>query len=130
MARTTPTTVSQIWIPRFQKRLQIHDPRGAKSLNVAAFCPNPLSGGGSSVGLSENTANSIQVAPNPFDTELEITANAPIQSLILRDAQGKLVLRQEATSNTIKIETATLQNGIYFLEVQTANGLELVKVVK
>jgi hypothetical protein len=41
-----------------------------------------------------------------------------------------LVLRQEATSNTIKIETATLQNGIYFLEVQTANGLELVKVVK
>jgi hypothetical protein len=97
---------------------------------AAAFRPNPLSGGGSSVGLSENTANSIQVAPNPFDTELEITANASIQSLILRDAQGKLVLRQEATSNTVTIETATLQNGIYFLEVQTANGLELVKVVK
>jgi hypothetical protein len=97
---------------------------------AAAFRPNPLTGGGSSVGLSENTATGIQVAPNPFDTELEITANAPIQSLILRDAQGKLVLRQEATSNTVIIETATLQNGIYFLEVQTANGLELVKVVK
>jgi hypothetical protein len=40
--------------------------------------------------------------------ELEITANAPVQSIVLCDEQGKLVFSQEAKSNNFKIETATL----------------------
>jgi hypothetical protein len=102
----------------------------ADCFQAAAYRPNPVSGGGASAGLTENAANSVVVAPNPFDTELEIMANATIQSLILRDAQGKVVMSQAANSNSLKIETAALQSGIYFLEVQTATGLELIKVVK
>jgi hypothetical protein len=48
----------------------------------------------------------------------------------LRDAQGKVVLQQVVNSNQLDVETASLQSGVYFLEVQTVSGLELVKVVK
>jgi hypothetical protein len=30
----------------------------------------------------------------------------------------------------LEVATASLQSGVYFLEVQTASGVELVKVVK
>jgi hypothetical protein len=39
-------------------------------------------------------------------------------------------MQQAANSNKFEVETASLQSGVYFLEVQTASGVELVKVVK
>jgi len=41
-----------------------------------------------------------------------------------------VVLQQLANSNKVEVETAALQSGVYFLEVQTIGGVELVKVVK
>ncbi|MEY4894132.1 MAG: hypothetical protein RL751_944, partial [Bacteroidota bacterium] len=41
-----------------------------------------------------------------------------------------VVLQQAANSNKLDVQTAALQSGMYFLEIQTASGLELVKVVK
>jgi hypothetical protein len=48
----------------------------------------------------------------------------------LRDAQGKVVLQQAANSNKLDVQTAALQSGMYFLEIQTASGLQVSKLLK
>ncbi|MDP4800196.1 MAG: T9SS type A sorting domain-containing protein, partial [Crocinitomicaceae bacterium] len=72
----------------------------------------------------------LKVAPNPFEQQFTVSSAELIQALTLRDAQGKVMLQQEANSNKLDVQTAALQSGVYFLEVQTASGLELVKLVK
>ena len=88
---------------------------------------NPNSG---SAGLAAANKSTLKVAPNPFEQQFTVTSAELIEGITLRDAQGKVVLQQVANSNTLEVETGSLQSGVYFLEVQTANGVELVKVVK
>lgn len=88
---------------------------------------NPNSG---SAGLTSASKSALKVAPNPFEQQFTVTSAVLIEALTLRDAQGKVVLQHVANSNNIEVETAALQSGVYFLEVQTTSGVELVKVVK
>jgi hypothetical protein len=81
-------------------------------------------------GLAGASKSALQVAPNPFEQQFTISATELIEAITLRDAQGKVVLQQVANSNNIEVETAALHSGVYFLEVQTTSGAELVKVVK
>jgi hypothetical protein len=88
---------------------------------------NPNSNGAGLTGISKSV---LKVAPNPFEQQFTVSSDQMIQALTLRDAQGKVVMQQAANSNKLDVETASLQSGVYFLEVQTASGVELVKVVK
>jgi hypothetical protein len=88
---------------------------------------NPNTG---SAGLAAANKSTLKVAPNPFEQQFTVTSAELIEAITLRDAQGKVVLQQAASSNTLEVETGSLQSGVYFLEVQTARGVELVKVVK
>ena len=88
---------------------------------------NPNNNG---AGLANASKSALKVAPNPFEQQFTISAAELIEAITLRDAQGKVVLQQQANSNQLEVETASLQSGVYFLEVLTTNGIELVKVVK
>jgi hypothetical protein len=88
---------------------------------------NPNNNGAGLTGISKSA---LKVAPNPFEQQFTFSSDQMIQALTLRDAQGKVVLQQAANSNKFEVATASLQSGVYFLEVQTASGVELVKVVK
>jgi hypothetical protein len=48
----------------------------------------------------------------------------------LRDAQGKIQTQFTPASMSVSLETAAFASGIYFLELHTATGVEIVKVVK
>lgn len=88
---------------------------------------NPNNNG---AGLTNAGKSALKVAPNPFEQQFTVTATEQILAITLRDAQGKVVLQQIANSNQVDVETAYLQSGVYFLEIQTTSGVELVKVVK
>lgn len=92
--------------------------------------PTRFNPNGGSAGLANASKSALKVAPNPFEQQFTVSSDQMIQALTLRDAQGKVVLQQAANSNKLEIATASLQSGVYFLEVQTASGVELVKVVK
>ncbi|MDP4596873.1 MAG: T9SS type A sorting domain-containing protein [Crocinitomicaceae bacterium] len=92
--------------------------------------PTRVNPNGGSAGLAGASKSTLKVAPNPFEQQFTVSSAELIQALTLRDAQGKVVLQQEANSNKLDVQTAALQSGVYFLEVQTASGLELVKLVK
>jgi hypothetical protein len=88
---------------------------------------NPNNG---SAGLINVNKAQTRVSPNPFDQHLSISASSAIQSLILRDAQGKIHQQSHPEALELQLETANLASGIYFLELHTSNGLEILKVVK
>jgi len=88
---------------------------------------NPNSNGAGLTGISKSA---LKVAPNPFEQQFTVSSDQMIQALTLRDAQGKVVMQHAANTNKLDVATASLQSGVYFLEVQTASGVELVKVVK
>jgi len=88
---------------------------------------NPNSG---SAGLAAANKSTLKVAPNPFEQQFTVTSAELIEAITLRDAQGKVVLQQAAKSNTLEVETGSLQSGVYVLEVQTASGLQVSKLLK
>lgn len=92
--------------------------------------PTRVNPNNNSAGLANTGKSALKVAPNPFEQQFTVTATEQILAITLRDAQGKVVLQQIANSNKVGVETAHLQSGVYFLEVQTTRGVELVKVVK
>lgn len=92
--------------------------------------PERLNPNNGSAGSSSLTKPQITVAPNPFDQVLKITANSNINLLVLRDAQGKTHIELTPELMQLSLETAGLASGIYFLELHTDNGLEIVKVMK
>jgi hypothetical protein len=92
--------------------------------------PTRFNPNGGSAGLVNASKSALKVAPNPFEQQFTVSSDQMIQALTLRDAQGKVVLQQAANSNMLEVATASLQSGVYFLEVQTESGVELVKVVK
>jgi hypothetical protein len=92
--------------------------------------PTRVNPNGGSAGLAGASKSALKVAPNPFEQQFTVSSDELIQALTLRDAQGKVVLQQVVNSNQLDVETASLQSGVYFLEVQTLSGVELVKVVK
>ena len=92
--------------------------------------PERLNPNGNGAGLTGISKSALKVAPNPFEQQFTVTSAELIETITLRDAQGKVVMHQAANSKSLEMETASLQSGVYFLEVQTATGLELVKVLK
>ncbi|MEO9144470.1 MAG: M1 family aminopeptidase [Ginsengibacter sp.] len=79
--------------------------------------------------------NSIQVSPNPFGNNINIFLqkfNSTIASLRIYDAKGKLMLKKELPVNGAlfyEVNTQTFAHGIYFIKIQTKNGVKFVKKI-
>ncbi len=97
-------------------------------------CSNPkllrLDPNGGTAELANEELSQLNVYPNPFTDQLTITAATNIDTYVLRDVQGKIVLQENPMNSSLKIETANLENGIYFIEINTANTTKIVKLIK
>ena len=96
---------------------------------AAAYRPN-TNGGGGSAGIENIDPNGSKVYPNPFTDLLRIEASAPMNKLSMTDLQGKVIYEMAPLQNHLELDLKTLPNGIFMLEIQTAKGIELIKVVK
>ena len=85
-----------------------------------------LQGNESNLGILESKENT-RVYPNPAENLIKIDSDSKIEMVTLHNAEGKEILKSENT----QIDISTLQNGIYFVEIQLENGLTSVeKIVK
>lgn len=76
-----------------------------------------------------NTGSSL-IYPNPF-TNAFTFHSAFHGELILLDQQGKVILRQEVNSGETTIDTGSIDNGIYTVVYNSANGKrEIQKIVR
>ena len=75
------------------------------------------------------TAN-VLVYPNPFLDLLTVSSETEMQKIELYQANGLLLCANDVFGKEFTLETSELKNGIYFLQVTTSKGKEIVKIVK
>ena len=71
----------------------------------------------------------INIFPNPADQQITIKANENITHLSLADLAGKVLIIVQASGKQQTVNTSTLRNGIYILELETQAGMVKRKVV-
>ncbi|MDT0558114.1 peptidoglycan DD-metalloendopeptidase family protein [Ichthyenterobacterium sp. W332] len=83
--------------------------------------------------IEEQTLESVQLFPNPFNDVLRINSNITINSIQVTDVLGKTVLTRLGSNQTInQINTSNLSKGVYFVTLRnTENALtRTVKMIK
>ena len=68
------------------------------------------------MGGGEKTA--IRCWPNPFSNSIQVTGSHPMQQLLLKDAQGRVLQSRQLGTGTreAQLQTAGLPPGLYFLQ--------------
>lgn len=81
--------------------------------------------------VGDNKALQVSVYPNPTKSVWNInTANSQITKVAIYDIAGKLIEQTSATSNTVQINSAAYQAGIYMANVETETGTKIVRLIK
>ncbi len=96
------------------------------SLEDAPYCEEVEVGLSASPSLLET-----YIAPNPFRDKLQITIKEEtFFNIKIYDTLGKLCLVKQDLVNTEVVDLADLKKGIYFVQVQSGDRLQVHKVVK
>lgn len=80
--------------------------------------------------IGENELKSVSVFPNPFNNSFYIKGIINGGNAILYNVFGEDVQNWKVSPNDNKIETDSLTQGVYFLEVKTSDGNALMKIIK
>ncbi len=81
-------------------------------------------------GIAENTEIALSVYPNPTTDFVNIKTNEALKSVSLISVGGKTILQKpvtEANQTTVSLES--LNQGIYFLRIEAANGAITTKQI-
>lgn len=82
-------------------------------------------------GIQSSDDLSWSLYPNPVNQILSIEAGKYLGAeLIIHDAIGKQILVQRISNETSKIDVSSLKNGIYFISINSENGIESKKFIK
>ena len=73
-------------------------------------------------GISETPDVSTSIFPNPVIDKLHITTRMSNYNVSLFDAQGRLVLSENATAENYELNVSSLEAGTYFLRMTDSNG--------
>ena len=85
---------------------------------------------GSSI-VSSNTGISCNVFPNPGTNNIMINVDdSVIDSYSIFDVSGKEIISKRSIANSYTINISELDSGVYFLQINTDNGLIVKKFIK
>ena len=81
----------------------------------------------SNVSFENNTFN---VYPNPSNNDWNVNSKEIINSIRLFDISGKQILSLNPNTSSATINGNDLANGIYFANIESANGTQVIKLIK
>ncbi len=85
----------------------------------------------STVGLNELADNiELIIAPNPTSNQVSVSFNLTDAILIVKDANGKIVIDEKTINSGDKISLETMQAGVYFFELKSKEGIVIKRIVK
>ena len=79
------------------------------------------------VGINNVEMSQLSVYPNPATDILYIQSLMAVQSIVVYDIHGRIVIQAE---NTTSVSVSNLPNGIYLVKVKTASDETIQQVVK
>ncbi|MBN1598570.1 MAG: family 16 glycosylhydrolase [Bacteroidales bacterium] len=82
------------------------------------------------VSVNEELAENLNVYPNPFNDNLIIESDNPVNLIQLIDMSGKIILKNNCTNTKyIDLNTGDIQKGLYILVVGFNNGARTYKKI-
>jgi hypothetical protein len=78
------------------------------------------------VGINEVEKIGVMIYPNPVTDKLNIVTNGTINKISVTDLSGKVVFK----GNSQSIDISALSKGVYFVKVETAQGISNTKFIK
>jgi hypothetical protein len=96
---------------------------GSINIDNINFAKTPL-------GIHDPKIADLQVFPNPSNDQINITCNDQLTDLVLTDLAGRVVYKvhNEAGNRTMQVSTTGLADGMYLLNITSANGQEVKKI--
>ena len=85
--------------------------------------------GSSSTGVNVIPLQAPRFYPNPAQGFVMITDLHGGETVTLQDLTGKTILRQMSSKNSLRMETASLPRGFYFLEISAGGGRQVLRLV-
>ena len=82
------------------------------------------------IGIEELNVNTFQVYPNPFENKITVSGNEIIQSIMIYDLTGKIVLSLENLQNKKEIIDFQGNKGCYQVQVKTENSQYFHRIIK
>lgn len=88
--------------------------------------------GTSVLGVNEITQNfTLNLYPNPANTQITIETNSEINTYEISNAEGKVISKMEGLNSFEKtISLDKFENGMYFIKVKTVTGQKIQKFIK
>ena len=84
-----------------------------------------------SLGINDVETLNFKAYPNPSQNSWTIeTDNVNITSIKVFDVQGKNVISLTPNSNKTVMNGFNLKTGLYFAEIKTASGVQIIKLIK
>ena len=80
------------------------------------------------IGLSENKENLFSIYPNPANEYFILTSTIANGKISISDMNGRVVLDQVTVGTSIKINTSTFTNGVYFVEFSDLNAATIQRI--
>jgi hypothetical protein len=81
------------------------------------------------VGINDLGNNSINLYPNPANDLVNVVSTTDIKTVEVLNYIGQLVYTNKSVnSKRTQLNVSTLQAGVYFVKVTTADGLRTVKI--
>lgn len=84
------------------------------------------------LGTDDFFTTNFAMHPNPVKDVLNITAKngMTIETVQITDINGRVVNQTNASAETTQINIADLNSGVYFVKVQSGNGVGTAKIIK
>ena len=78
----------------------------------------------------EEQSSSFTVAPNPFNSEIEISSEASMKQIRIVDLSGKTVKLEGASGSYLKLNLDHLRSGVYTIVVETEDSISTSRIIK
>jgi Secretion system C-terminal sorting domain len=82
------------------------------------------------LGTDDFSAENFSVYPNPVQDVLNINTTSVVDTIIVYDVLGKLVLQSQPDAVSPSIDMSTLASGAYLVQVTIDNASKTVKIIK
>lgn len=112
---------------------QTYTPTANGSYTVENNCGTSAPYVVNSAGIGESALSSINVYPNPAESSISIDGlnGTNFDAVMIVNLNGTIVKEVSSISTSNQtIDISDLENGVYFVRVQTASNTEVIRIVK
>jgi len=83
------------------------------------------------IGLNNLLNNQIRIYPNPTKGKILIQNLMQISnsSIVIRNILGEIIITSDSKNSLTSLDLSHLENGVYFIEVSSNNGIRIEKVI-